>query len=221
MSLKSICVAWMMAFCLLPLMASAAAEKEQLHHPAAGSSFAGNLARLVAIRGFSCQFNQQMTFSDGGDRQYSGELAILKPGHFRWQYLKPYQQLYVGDGQSIYHYEPDLMQVEYLSDLEAVNPIVMKLLNGQVPAAEIKVLQRSHDLTHKMYRFNVQVKDAPQVWLGFSAAGYLLTIERQDLLGNDNLMTLSQCRYVAPDESLFNFTPPAGVDLLDLRSDKR
>ncbi|PIP02571.1 MAG: LolA, partial [Zetaproteobacteria bacterium CG23_combo_of_CG06-09_8_20_14_all_54_7] len=130
----------------------------------------------------------------------------------------PYDQLYVGDGQVIWHYEPDLLQAERLTDLETINPVVMKLLDGRVPLADIRVVERSFDAERNIHRFKVQVTDAPQVWLGFSLQGNLVYIERQDLLGNRNMMHLSDCSYVAPAEKLFSFTPPDGVDVLDLRS---
>jgi len=193
-------------------------QEWQLDGQEKGLSFADSIQRLAMQRGFSCRFDQLMEFSDGGGKHYSGDLAILKPGHFRWQYRKPYDQLYVGDGQVIWHYEPDLMQAERLTDLETINPVVMKLLDGRVPLADIKVVERSFDAVRNIHRFKVQVTDAPQVWLGFSLKGDLVYIERQDLLGNRNMMHLSDCSYVAPAEKLFSFTPPDGVDVLDLRS---
>jgi len=181
-------------------------------------SFADNIQRLAAQRGFACRFDQVMVFSDGGGQHYAGELAVLKPGHFRWQYHKPYEQLYVGNGQVIWHYEPDLLQAERLTDLEAVNPIVMQLLDGRVSLDDIHVLSSSYDADVRVRRYQVQVKDAPKVWLSFSDRGNLVAIEREDMLGNQNRMQLSGCSYVAPAAKLFSFTPPAGVDVLDLRS---
>jgi len=182
-----------------------------------GASFANNLQRLEALRGFECRFDQVMAFPEGGGKRYSGNFAILKPGHFRWQYRKPYDQLYVGDGHVIWHYEPDLMQAERLTDLQSINPVVMKLLAGRVPLADIRVIKRSYDRKLHIYRFKVAVTDAPPVWLGFSTHGDLVSIERHDLMGNRNIMSLSACSYVAPPGKLFSFTPPAGVDVLDLR----
>jgi len=203
--------------------ASAATVKQewQLDGRDKGAQFANNIERLGSQRGFSCRFDQIMEFSDGGNQHYSGELAVLKPGHFRWQYRKPYDQLYVGDSRVIWHYEPDLMQAERLTDLETINPVVMKLLDGRIPLSDIKVVERSYDNKLNIHRFKVQVTDAPQVWLGFSRQGDLVYIERQDLLGNRNMMHLSDCSYVAPAEKLFSFTPPDGVDVLDLRSAPR
>jgi len=207
-----------MLLCITSASAATVKQDWQLDGQEKGLSFTNSIERLATQRGFACRFDQLMEFSDGGGKHYSGDLAILKPSHFRWQYRKPYDQLYVGDGQVIWHYEPDLLQAERLTDLETINPVVMKLLDGRVPLADIRVVERSFDAERNIHRFKVQVTDAPQVWLGFSLQGNLVYIERQDLLGNRNMMHLSDCSYVAPAEKLFSFTPPDGVDVLDLRS---
>jgi len=183
-----------------------------------GDFFEHSIKRLGKLPGFSCRFNQLMVFSDGGGQHYAGTLAILKPKRFRWQYEKPYAQLYLGDGQSIWHYEPDLMQAERLNNLEAVDPAVMRLLNGQIKLSKIKVLKQEYDKELDIRRFQVSLEKSPKVWLGFSKYGDLVYIERQDMLGNRNRMRLSKCSYIAPAANLFSFTPPADVEVLDLRS---
>ena len=180
--------------------------------------FADDLKRMEKRPGFVCHFDQVMEFTDGGGQQYAGELAILKPGHFRWQYDKPYEQLYVGDGSMIWHYEPDLMQAERLTDLEAVNPVVMQMLNGTLPLHDIRVIDYREDADLHMRRFQIEVKGDLLVWLGFSDKGDLMEIEREDLLHNRNRMQFTRCSYVAPAAKLFIFSPPAGVDVVDLRS---
>jgi len=183
-----------------------------------GDFFENSIKRMTKLPGFACRFDQLMVFSDGGGQHYSGTLAILKPKRFRWQYEKPYAQLYLGDGQSIWHYEPDLMQAERLNNLEAVDPAVMRLLNGQIKLSEIKVLNKEYDNKLDIRRFQVTIEKSPKVWLGFSKYGDLVYIEREDMLGNRNRMRLSKCSYIAPAVKLFSFTPPVGVDVLDLRS---
>ncbi len=183
-----------------------------------GDFFEHSIKRMSKLPGFSCRFDQLMVFSDGGGQHYAGDLAILKPKRFRWHYDQPYAQLYLGDGQSIWHYEPDLMQAERLNNLEAVDPAVMRLLNGQIKLSEIKVLKREYDKNLDIRRFQVSIEKSPKVWLGFSKYADLVYIEREDMLGNRNRMRLSKCSYIAPAANLFSFTPPADVDVLDLRS---
>jgi len=183
-----------------------------------GDFFKTSIKRLSGLPGFSCRFDQLMAFTDGGGQHYSGTLAVLKPKRFRWQYEKPYAQFYIGNSESIWHYEPDLMQAERLNSLESVDPSVMHLLNGQIKLSEIKVLKQAYDKELDIRRFQVSMEQSPTVWLGFSKYGDLVYIERQDMLGNSNRMRLSKCSYIAPAANLFSFTPPANVDVLDMRS---
>ncbi len=206
---------------LLAGVASAATVKQEWqldgYKNQKGDFFASSIKRMSKLPGFACHFDQLMVFTDGGGQHYSGKLAILKPKRFRWEYEKPYEQLYLGDGYSIWHYEPDLMQAERLNNLEAVDPTVMRLLNGQIKLSEIKVLKQEYDKKLEIRRFQVSLEKSPEVWLGFSKYGDLVYIERQDMLGNRNRMRLSKCSYIAPAANLFSFTPPDDVEVLDLR----
>ncbi len=174
------------------------------------------MQRLASLSGFQCRFEQKMLFSDGGSQQYAGELAVRRPGRFRWQYLQPYEQLYVSDGSLIWHYEPDLMQAEKLGDLEAVDPVVMRLLDGRLSASDIRVVESAAGDERRRYR--IALGDAQPVWLVFDASGDLEMIERRDVLGNINRMRFADCAYIAPSENLFSFSPPAGVEVLDMRA---
>jgi len=203
-----------------------AAKVEQVwnldgHVENSANFFAESIQRLADLPGFQCHFDQLMVFSDGGGQNFSGEVALLKPKRFRWSYMKPYDQLYIGDGSVIWHYEPDLMQAERLSDLEQVDPAVMQLLDGRVAVKDVQVMSQEFDAELEIRRYQVRIGDSAAVWLGFNKLGDLVAIERTDLLGNSNRMRLSECSYVAPSANLFSFTPPEGVDVLDLRSANR
>jgi len=207
-------------FFALTVSAATVTQQWQLDEPQAvikSAFFDRSIKRLSNLAGFDCRFDQLIAFTDGGGKHYSGKVAVLKPQRFRWQYLKPYEQLYLGDGNIIWHYEPDLMQAERLSNIEAVDSSVMGLLDGSISAAEIELFKYEYDSTSDVQRYQVRLKGSPEVWLGFSKSGDLVYIERQDALGNSNQMRLSECSYIAPSKKLFSFTPPDGVDVLDMR----
>jgi len=192
------------------------ANEENIKQPKS-DFFDRSIKRLSRLPGFDCRFDQLLAFTDGGGKHYSGTLAVLKPKRFRWQYQQPYEQLYLGDGGSIWHYEPDLMQAERLNNLESVDASVMGLLDGSIRVSDIKMYQREYDAKLNVQRYQVRLKDSPKVWLGFSKFGDLVYIEREDVLGNSNQMRLSECSYIAPSKKIFSFTPPAGVDVIDMR----
>jgi outer membrane lipoprotein carrier protein len=173
------------------------------------------IRHLSSLQGFSCDFEQTLTFSDGSARHYTGLLDVRRPGRFRWQYLKPYAQLYVSDGKGIWHYEPDLMQAEHLKNLDAVDPMVMRLLDGRVRAADIHLLaDDSSGLHPAVYRYKVRVGQGPELWLGLRSDGSLVYLESLDALGNRNRITLGSFSAIAPPKNVFSFSPPPGVDVV-------
>ncbi|MDC1312261.1 outer membrane lipoprotein chaperone LolA [Burkholderiales bacterium] len=56
----------------------------------------------------------------------SGDLKFSRPGKFKWHYFEPYEQLLVGDGDFLWVYDLDLMQVTRVS---------LDLALGSSPAA--------------------------------------------------------------------------------------
>ncbi|MDX8401022.1 MAG: outer-membrane lipoprotein carrier protein LolA, partial [Mariprofundaceae bacterium] len=131
-----------------------------------------------------------------------------------WRYDSPYEQLYVSDGKVIWHYEPDLMQAERMQDLEAVDPIVMKLLDGRLTLKDAELLERVRDEAAGVWRFRARLGTV-EVWLGVDDDADLIYVERLDALGNRNRISLSGCARLAPKDELFRFQPPRGVEVLD------
>lgn len=67
------------------------------------------LAGLVTL---SAQFEQRV-YDEAGVvlETASGDLDIARPGKFSWNYLMPYRQTIVSDGQSLWLYDEELAQV--------------------------------------------------------------------------------------------------------------
>jgi outer membrane lipoprotein carrier protein len=190
---------------LMPALAIAAALPSPLAH---------GIARLDALKGFSCDFEQTLSYADGSQRHYTGMLEVRRPGRFRWQYLQPYAQLYVSDGQGIWHYEPDLMQAEHMQSLDAVDPTAMRLLDGRIHAAQIRLLADESGAHASIRRYRIRIAKGPQLWLGLKPDGALVYVESVDALGNRNRITLGSFSAIAPSAEVFRFTPPAGVDIV-------
>jgi len=171
------------------------------------------LESLGRISAFSCRFEQSLKFADGSALQYKGELAVQRPGKFRWHYSAPYEQLFVGNGKKIWHYEPDLMQVQVLTKLETVDPVVMRLLDGSIRPADVQLLGQEAG------RFHVRLGKSTDLWLAFAADGRLDSVERIDPLGNRNRIVLKSLSEGGVKASLFTFTPPKGVEVVEFDTD--
>lgn len=83
---------------------------------ASASSMAGARDDLdvftKGLKGLDGQFTQQVYDTNGRRKEASsGRVALSAPRLFRWEYVKPYAQLIVADGKTVWVYDPDLQQV--------------------------------------------------------------------------------------------------------------
>jgi chaperone LolA len=63
-------------------------------------------------------------------QESSGDLRFSRPGKFKWHYVEPYEQLLVGDGDFLWVYDLDLMQVTRVSLDQALGSSPAALLYG-------------------------------------------------------------------------------------------
>src|SRR6187551_1126916 len=64
------------------------------------------------LKGLDGQFSQQVFDTRGKQKESSsGRVAVSAPRLFRWEYVKPYPQLIVADGKTVWVHDPDLQQV--------------------------------------------------------------------------------------------------------------
>ena len=82
----------------------------------ANAAHAGARGQLDAftkgLKGLDGQFTQQVFDARGKQKEASsGRVAVSAPRLFRWEYVKPYPQLIVADGETVWVYDPDLQQV--------------------------------------------------------------------------------------------------------------
>jgi outer membrane lipoprotein carrier protein len=173
------------------------------------------LNQMAEIPGISCEFLQVIYFRDGGEQRYSGTLSISRPGRFHWKYLMPYEQLYVSDGNGVWHYEADLMQAERLQSLDAVDPVVMKLLDGRVSRKDVELLSFERlDSDETAYR--IIVNRSQELVLALTKGGELRWLESEDVLGNRNRILFINVEKKRRPDNYFSFVPPDGVDVINV-----
>src|SRR3546814_18614119 len=81
------------------------------------------------------QFSQQRLDSQGQGKAQSGEFSFRRPGQFRWSVKKPYAQLIVSNGKTVYQYDPDLAQVTERNVDQYIAPSPAALLFGSCALA--------------------------------------------------------------------------------------
>jgi outer membrane lipoprotein carrier protein len=77
-------------------------------------------------------FTQTVTAPDGVKKKTSsGAFEFARPNRFRFDYLKPYPQLILGDGAKVWLHDPDLQQVTVRAMDRALGSSPAALLTGQ------------------------------------------------------------------------------------------
>jgi outer membrane lipoprotein carrier protein len=150
-------------------------------------------------------------------QESTGTMQFARPGKFRWEYEKPYQQTIVGDGTRVWVYDKDLNQV-------TVRKVDVML--GSSPAA---LLAGSNDIDKSYALTATGVQDGldwieavprtrdntfEKVRLGFSKSG-LEAMDLRDQFGQVTVIKFSAIERnakIAPET--FKFTPPKGADVI-------
>ena len=171
------------------------------------------------IQGLSANFSQRVFASDGELREgSSGTVQLQAPRQFRWEYLKPFPQLLVADGDHIWIYDPDMEQVTVRQQsLEEQNSPLAMLIDPAEMERQFVVKEGGSGQGLEWLELTPRKPDeAPfdRARLGFGAAG-LVRMEMFDSLGQRTVMGFSAWKRnpaFAPDT--FRFTAPEGVDVV-------
>lgn len=173
-------------------------------------------------------FNQVTTFSARFDQvvldeslntlqESSGTMWIARPGKFRWDYDKPYEQHIIGDGKKVWSYDVELQQV-------MVRPMDGAL--GYTPA----ILMAGKGRLNENFTVTELGKQGSMNWLqmapkkndgGFETIrvgfenSHIRMLEMTDGFGQTTRLTLSSASENKKIKaSKFNFKPPKGVDIV-------
>jgi len=176
------------------------------------------------IRTYQAEFEQQVANETGKVIDVSnGEFFIQRPNHFRWQVNQPFEQLIVADGDHIFTYDPDLLQVtiQNQSKLLADSPLLLFTSDaGELSRSfEISLLE----LTDKQQGQLFQLQ--PKGESGIFESVHILFEQRElrELLMTDSLGQQTSVKFSALkvnqklDPALFSFVTPEGVDVIDSR----
>ena len=149
----------------------------------------------------------------------SGKVAFEKPNHMRWDYDAPDKQTIVGDGQSLWVFQPDMNQVIKAPMGEAFQASTpLTFLSG------LGNLERDFDASLEKESSDAwQLKLVPKKDAALGVLG--LTVRKSDAAiaearitdaaGTTTRIAFSnEKRNGKIEASRFTFTPPAGVDVV-------
>jgi len=146
-----------------------------------------------------------------------GTLAFLRPGKFRWTYVKPYAQVIVGDGAKVWIYDEDLNQVTVRRLDQALGSTPAALLAGN------NEVVKAFRLTDLGVREGLEWLEATprgkegsfdKLRMGFGFTG-LERMELEDSFGQTTVMRFTAFeRNPKLDSGTFRFAVPKGADVL-------
>ncbi len=187
--------------------------------PAADTAMPPRLERYFAdLVTIEANFEQEQIDAQTGERrQASGTFLLSRPGKFRWDYLDPYKQLILADGDKIWIYDPDLEQVIVKQAKQALGDMPAQLLSSTQPLNEsfdIFQLEDADGLT--WFKLEPIAKDSTveAIRLGFDR-DHLRAMELTDAFGQETrIRFLNVKRNPVINPSRLKFVPPPGVDLV-------
>jgi len=145
-----------------------------------------------------------------------GSFAFLRPGRFRWTYVKP-QQVIVGDGERVWIHDADLNQVTVRKVARVLGATPAALLAGASDiekSFELKEIGTRDGLEWLEARPREKESGFELVRLGMSTGG-VEAMELVDYFGQTTVLRFSNvARNPQIDPAVFRFTPPRGADVL-------
>lgn len=187
--------------------------------PATASGPAQFQSFISSTHSARAHFSQTVTALSGRKPQVSqGSLSFARPGRFRWVYETPYHQLLVGDGTRLWIFDRDLNQVtvKQLGQALGANPAALLAGDnaldkhfiitdaGSADGLEfIEAMPRNKEEGgFELVRIGLR-DNLPQRMEIDDNFGQTTTLMLHELRRNPRLPT-----------DLFQFKPPAGIDVI-------
>ena len=174
-------------------------------------------AFLNSTKTITANFKQTLINEAGDPFQTSSGLFYLqRPGKFRWDYTKPFQQQIISTTGKVWFYDADLEQVTIKKLDESVGSTPALLLSGDVPLEDnytieqqgsegdmhwVKLVPKSQDSTFKYVLIGLE-------------KGVLSGMQLNDNFGQMTRIYFSNLKTNQDvNAELFEFTAPKGVDV--------
>jgi outer membrane lipoprotein carrier protein len=162
-------------------------------------------------------FTQTVTAPDGSrGKLSSGAFEFQRPDRFRFDYLKPYPQQIVGDGQKVWMFDPDLNQVSVRAYDKALGATPAALLAGASLDTDFDLTAQPARDGLDWVRATPKVRDGGFQWMAVGFRGATLaTVEILDRFDQRTLLRLENFEPQVPlAAERFRFTPPPGADVV-------
>ncbi len=184
--------------------------------------------RLVAItqniNSIKATFKQQIKDQFGNTKdKSSGTFYLKKPFKFIWHTESPFQQKLVSNGEVLWTFDQDLDQVniESLNKAMGNTPVFFLGASAETLSESFQVKQLPGDRSEaQTFELQPKVKEYTfERMLVLFKGNALMEILLKDTLGQQTSVEFAEVEVnQGLDDSLFEFVPPEGVDVLDSRT---
>ncbi len=197
---------------LLPLQLAQASDSQQ----GSANKLSALLSQTQTISG---NFSQLTLDSTGTQLQEaSGQMVLQRLGLFRWHTNPPLEQLLVSNGEKVWLYDPDLMQVTVQNMDQRLTHTPALLLSGDVSKIS-ENFAISYQEAGEVVDFTLipTAKDTLFDTLRLSFRGGVINdMQLQDAVGQRTNILFSAVKVNQPvAASEFVFEAPAGVDVIE------
>lgn len=151
-------------------------------------------------------------------KRSTGVFYLQRPGKFRWNYQKPFNQEIVSGAGKVWFYDKDLEQVTARKLDQAIGSTPALLLTGEVPIEKNFTIQNQSD--EEGIAILKLIPKSEESGFKYVQIG----LENDTLIGmelSDNFGQLTRIYFNnlktggRLDPALFTFKPPAGVDVFE------
>ncbi len=187
------------------------------------SVWAGGREKLneffTQVNTMQAAFTQQVIDDKGKVRQSSsGTVYLSRPGKFRWEYAAPDKHQIVADGKNVWVYDVDLDQVTVKPMGKALSAAPVGMLTQKQAVDKQFTVQEMEAEGSKLEWFRLipkkQDSDFTTMDLGISDNGI------EEMILGDKFKQQTYIKFqgmrtdINIDSSQFQFTPPAGADVI-------
>jgi outer membrane lipoprotein carrier protein len=161
----------------------------------------------------------QLTLDGSGTQlqETAGQLALKRPGLFRWHTDAPMEQLLVSNGEKVWLYDPDLQQVTIQTLDQRLTHTPALLLSG-----DVSKIRENFEISHKeagdVVDFILKPKSKDTLFdsLRLSFRNKVLNdMQLIDSIGQrTNILFLNVKMNEPQDDAQFTFEIPAGADVI-------
>lgn len=179
---------------------------------------------LSNLTSFSADFEQTL-FNEFDEEleKSSGKVTLLRPGKFHWEYTQPYAQFLISDGKDLWIYDKDLQQVTVSAISTSIEKSPASLLAGDTDLGDDYIINDMGALDGADWVELASSDPESQynsIRLGFNAQQLSGMVLFDNLGQTTRIVFKNSLRNVSVDTSLFDFKPPADVDVIDNRENE-